>query len=261
MTRASRSGFAILPEHLRNVSNVTTERCTPEKVTGGSFLEEYRRKGKETWAKLHAAIDEHHPDIGPKDIDMEEYRIEDNGWEKIGDLMSMAWSYLGLTRLSSHYAQSISVYSDKNSINWFKNLFNPAAYTIIASSSYRTLGEPAADHWTDIVFPLWRQVTREQGKRVSDLTYVMQEAIMNDDTETMLREIVPDYKGSRDFYRFNPSNDDFYALLQSPNVIGSAYLCINYATSLEFKTIKSITAFWDEDYTLWTIIVELGHEH
>lgn len=80
---------------------------------------------------------------------------------------------------------------------------------------------------------------------------------MNEDTLSILKWIVPK-KEHHIVHTFTPKDDDYYSLLQSPNGIGGAYLCMNYATSLKFKTITAIEVFWSDDSTTWTMIQRLG---
>ena len=76
----------------------------------------------------------------------------------------------------------------------FWNLYNPQAGMIIAKAIYRTPENEneftVPDHWSDVVFPVWRTICPKYGVQLDALRFIIQHKIGNETTRGVLRGII-----------------------------------------------------------------------
>ncbi|KAJ5902890.1 hypothetical protein N7495_003418 [Penicillium taxi] len=169
-------------------------------------------------------------------------------------------SHLGI-KWNQNTFKDILVYLKSNSKLRYRNYYGPKIGVIVAKSNYGQVGKARApDKWSDIAWLVWVQQCSLQNTLPSQLGYIIQEAIANDDTTTLLDEITrgmaKEEKDKPVVFTWTPQDEEFYALLGSPNGIGTAFLSINYPNALGLKVPSYITAF--SEYKIWVMTVHMA---
>lgn len=97
--------------------------------------------------------------------------------------------------------------------------------------------------WSDATFAMWECICEFTNVRPTSLRHLLQLYITNDITWAIIEQAMP-YQ--RDVYVFAPDNhaDAFYALLASPNGIGSVHLLMQHKAVLGRKIVTRI-AVWN----------------
>lgn len=156
--------------------------------------------------------------------------------------------------------KDIIAYLKSNSNIRYRNYYGPSAGVLIAKSVYGQAGDTRApDRWSDVAWPLWTAACQQQSTPPSGIRLIIQEAIANDDTKELLNELThgkPQTKnGQPAIFSWTPDNQGYYALLQSPNGIGAAYISLHYPNAMGRKYVSKIRAY--KDYDIWTMMLEL----
>lgn len=237
-------------EHIKNSSDVVRD----------SLLTRLRNKGRETYVNMMKIAHEQHGDTGPQELEDGEWMIGDlyEGAE-LNSAVEAAANYIGIPE-DTYDAFSSAIANWVHNANvFFPNMFNPTAGVIVAQNNRASApGNRSPWHWSDVAWPMYASLAEGlYDVPAGNLRYIIRDAMLNEDTLAVLRWFIP-RKQHHVFYKFIAPDDGFYALLQSPNGIGGAYICMNYATSLQFKTVQSIVVFWDDNRSTWTMIQQLG---
>lgn len=129
---------------------------------------------------------------------------------------------------------------------FYQNQYNPFLGTILAKDNHG-LRQHTNTHWSDMVFPTWKEVCSQYTTAIHSLSYVIRLNVVNPATRGLIDELVPHdrilHEDDFEFWEFHPDDDGFYALLQSPNGVGPAYLLIDYPTSLGLRRSQRSQSF------------------
>lgn len=116
---------------------------------------------------------------------------------------------------------------------------------------YTDSGSPrrAPDRWSDVTYQTWRSTCATHGVNPNALQWIVQDHITNDVTANIIDKAIesaaflerPDRPQARE--SFEPGDDEFFALLSTPNVVGSVYMLMHYVVSLGRKSIKEIGVY------------------
>lgn len=151
---------------------------------------------------------------------------------------------------------------------WYKNDVSPASGIIIAKSNHGEAIDPdsgavtrAPTRWSAAIIPLWKLACQMNGVDPSALQYISQSTVINDQTIAVLNAAMAaanrekaDRKGRPTFTKWTPEDDEFYAILATPNGVGVVYLLKDYPATLGWKTIKSIMIYFTgqgKDPNVW----------
>lgn len=109
---------------------------------------------------------------------------------------------------------------------------------------------PQCRKWSDVTFLEWQQLA---GQNIRNLRHVFHSAVTNSDTLELMQDALgeddeywffnPEYNGIANGRSFFPGQEEFYALLYSPNVRGLAWLLIQHKSQLDLREITRITIF------------------
>lgn len=100
-----------------------------------------------------------------------------------------------------------------NSDIYYRNQYSTMAAAIFAVANYGVRGiQRAPDRWSDVVLPTWKNIAERYEGAAHDLEYVIQLTILNDDTNELLKELIPaqDRRGPECYWDFTPHDDGFY---------------------------------------------------
>lgn len=89
--------------------------------------------------------------------------------------------------------------------------------------------------WADAIFVLWKQACAEERRSPSVLKFIVRALISNPETINTLDEIQRNIPMSTHFL-FESSQDDFFAILGTPNGVGTADLLTRYVHSFGTKS-------------------------
>ena len=72
---------------------------------------------------------------------------------------------------------------------------------------------------------MWKKICDEYETPVHNLSYIVRYNVVNRITKRLLRELVAQDQLDKDHYwTYTPEDEWFYAILQTPNAVGAAYL-------------------------------------
>lgn len=253
-THPSPSGFIALPENGKNISE---KRPLAD-------LELYRTKGRLAARSMDAAHNERRADTGPPTVNEYDWNVVDYGKvNRLQDMSRKALEHLDLGYLEEFFKGKDACYRSNRNIH-YDNQYCAYGHAIIAKGIFRKdehTGDIARTHWSDVTFPIWKEYCEGDGIAPGDLEYIIEDTVINKDTTDIINQIIPaSQRRHLDFSKvFTRDNPDFYALLATPNAIGSAYICINYATSMRYKRVASITPFYNTQAAAWSMIIKFEH--
>ena len=141
---------------------------------------------------------------------------------------------------------------------YFNNMYSAEASMIIARQNYgvNSLGTKSPNRWSDVVFAMFKK------NGGTNLRYIVREEIINGVTKDLIDEILPpENERTEEVYGYTiyPDEDMFYGFLQSPNVIGAAYICIRYPVSMQSQRIVRINPIVDVVKGIYYMVIEFGH--
>lgn len=230
-------------------------------VVRDSVLDRYRNKGRQIHANMMRASNERHQDRGPQDLEQDAWHVQ----SKVGDVpldfaSVAAGEYIGFPNEAYETFSLIELVWTHNENIFYLNTFNPGIGAIIAENNNAVdNGQRSPWHWSDVVWPTWSALAEDIYQvDIKGLEFIIRNSVKNEDSLDVINAILP-VREHHVFHEFVPNDDDFYALLGCPNGIGGAYICTNYATSLEFKVVKSIIVFWDSYAMNWNMIQWLDY--
>lgn len=157
--------------------------------------------------------------------------------------------------------KDVIAYLKSNSKIRYRNIYGPAVGVLIAKSIHGQYGaQRAPDRWSDVAWPLWKRSCQQKNINPSSIRFIIQEAIANDDTNELLDELTQgmpkESQGKPRVFAWTKDQHGYYALLRSPNGLGTAYMSLNYPDSMGRKYVSRITAY--KDYSIWTMTLELS---
>ncbi|KAJ5579660.1 uncharacterized protein N7459_005645 [Penicillium hispanicum] len=235
-------GQSLYRDLYQTVHNPPAEDKGPKTIDGSQW----------TVTELPTDVDD---PLFPKD---EEAPCDDDEVELYSDFalqhLSISWNPNTFT--------DIIAYLKSNSDVRYRNYYGPSIGVIVAKSIWGMQGSRGVAKWSDVTWPIWLQQCQKQNIQPSQLGYVIQEAISNDDTQALLNEFTAhlprtDDDGNPAIYTWLPEHQQYYSLLASPNGIGTAYILLNYPNAVGLKYVSSITAFVD-DYGIWVMTIHLS---
>ncbi|KAB8067803.1 hypothetical protein BDV29DRAFT_196156 [Aspergillus leporis] len=151
--------------------------------------------------------------------------------------------------------------SYKETGGYYQSLFNVNAGLIVADDNSSPENEkkkeqwPKSDfvplrQWSDVLFLLWERVAKD---KTSGLSHVIRSIVINAETLATMRQAIGE---AEDFSAWNklspmkekgktfrPGQDEYYALLYSPNGRGIGWLLTQHKAQLGLRTVSSITVF------------------
>ena len=108
--------------------------------------------------------------------------------------------------------------------------------------------DTAPDRWSTVSWPPWKLACQMDIHDPSDLQYILRMTVIHDATIETLDNAMKaagkeelDAKGNPTFTTWTPDDDEFYAVLATPNGVGQVYFLVDYSNALKKKTIESIT--------------------
>lgn len=99
---------------------------------------------------------------------------------------------------------------------------------------------------SDVTWAYWKVLNERTGSDPSALTYILRQQIINKETVKIVNNILGQDPEDTDppdlpmFKDLQPGSEEFFAMVNSPNVIGTVYMLRDYVNSLKRKTIQSI---------------------
>ena len=215
------------------------------------------------------AVNNRRPDKGERFVRKDWHIHEEKGRRnEIPDDSKETAKMAGVPESGLAGHQKLTAKLKRNADLFYANFFIPKSGLIIATDIYGRGddGDVAPSRWCDVAFPLWEELANKQEFAPNSLKFVIQNMVVSSVGNRLIREIfpparrVPGPDNTPPSMTFTPSDADFYALLQTPNGVGSAYLCINYATSLNFAAVQSISLFYFDSWGgSFTLLIKLGH--
>ena len=190
-------------------------------------------RGRDTYRKtLDAVKDPNKRDTGPNSISPQQWRTERNPKQLLPYAPELILNSLNL---QSHEGTFIEVkntaigdwINPPNSL-YYENLYSGAASMIIATLNVgiNDNRQRAPNRWSEVALNFWRarDITGN-----SDLKYVLQQFITNSESTDVIEELIPEaeFLGTEkhNCIDYTPRDGDrFFALLQTPNVVGTAYM-------------------------------------
>lgn len=101
------------------------------------------------------------------------------------------------------------------------------------------------DRWSDVVFLEWKKLCKKAHVPVSSLKHVIRYNVDNKPTEDVIQDVFgldrPDWSKISRGRRFHPDEEEFAALLGTPNGSGVAYMLIDHKGQFGQMRVKSIT--------------------
>ena len=166
--------------------------------------------------RLYKAIEDAVEDRGPKTVP--------TGWSTKMDVevdMSNDAEMMLLLNLMTDDSETaqylIRTHStfDADKEFYYRTFYSTMFSGIIAASNYgRYLDQRVKDRWSDVVFPIWKNIIEAHEGEMHLLEYVVQLCVLNDDTNDVLYGIVPatEFLVHRDKYHweYTPEDDRFY---------------------------------------------------
>ena len=216
------------------------------------------------------------PDTGPKDIPEDEYITYQPQPLMLPDsLTEELLRHVQVDGVYDFFFTPISYINVHNNRLFYANMYNPMAQVVSALDNVRTtnVGDPRVSprHWSDLVFPTWELLndffTDIQGGR-NGIQYIFQTDVgqLNQITMDIINEIITDEdrRNNRYYWTFeaanfgNQANGNFWALMGTPAVLGSAHICINYPQSMDYEVIRKITIYYHQIQRKYSLIIEFG---
>ncbi|KAM7201369.1 hypothetical protein V8F33_003469 [Rhypophila sp. PSN 637] len=112
----------------------------------------------------------------------------------------------------------------------------------------------------DIMFLTWAELTKGDEVKLKGLRYVIRATVVNHITVSFLRAATglrPDSQRATEVFEFTPDQDEFKALLGSPNGAGVANLLFQHKAQLGIKTITKLRVVWDGFWNMIWIIEDV----
>ena len=197
----------------------TTWRYSP-------LSKELATRGRATYQKMINTVnDPNKRDTGAPSIDPSKWFTQIKDQPATFSMM--------LSVVLKHFKIDISGFTDvKNTTmgvqppgkSYYQNLYKKEASTIIAQDNKGKDNDNnrAPNRWCDIVLLTWMAITGN-----SELSRIIQQNVENHLTVDAINDLLPP-EGQRNelVYAFDltPEDDMFYAHLQTPNVVGAAYM-------------------------------------
>ena len=230
------------------------------------FLEDMERelsRGRDAYAQLTQAINEHADNTDETFLDADEWEIEStqSGRAAFDYAHFYVLGYIGIHEPQYETFRGIRVtYKGINFPRLFYgNVYSVATGTISAKDNRGRMMSPqvvAPQRWHHVVFAVWNWQCTLHHQDVSVLKYIIRQAVVNSVTKFVMNALVPDPWFDKP-YVFTPPDKGFFALLGTPNCIGIAHLCRVYARALNYKTITKITIILTR-LGVWDIVLELN---
>lgn len=249
----------------RNITRITHTKNPAHPPS--NQLKIYRQKGHETYKKITTALtstgvkDAPLPDLAGWDIDVSPVQFFDSNTRLC--LQAINWDHDDMPRYFRTYEHHL--HADR--YFQYMNHMGPKVGIMIAeyNQGIDASGQRAPDRWSEVVWKSWTDETYADRILASNLRYVVQESIINLDTQAILDEVTRDQKNSENgdnpddvfVYEFTPDDEDFYAILSSPNCIGTARIAMNYPNGLGSKTVSMIRVFNIPETDYWDMVIEL----
>ncbi|KAJ9200983.1 hypothetical protein DTO164E3_3732 [Paecilomyces variotii] len=117
------------------------------------------------------------------------------------------------------------------------------------SADHKLPRYPKCARWSDVTFLQWQQIA---GQNIGNLKHVFYSAVTNDDTLELMATALDkeeewyyesEYDGLAKGKSFLPGQEQYEALLYSPNIRGLAWLLIQHKPQLGIRRISKITIF------------------
>lgn len=215
--------------------------------------------GRSLWTQLQQVLERPPRDDKPV-CDIDQYWLvvtDDDAIDPMstGDFDDMAPPEL-LTKNDPTAWSSAAIYYPKQGKQPFDYQFeveySPSLKTINAHMSYGTLDKldgtvtRAPNRWSDVVWAYWLSLCKEQKADPSELRWIFRQFITNEFTKAIIDKIFagPEYTSLAADAPYTttvkPTDDAFFALLKTPNVVGPVYMLLDHPNGLRRKTIKDI---------------------
>lgn len=141
----------------------------------------------------------------------------------------------------------------------FSNYYGLTEGVILAIDNLSMYNGFAPDKLSDVMWAFWKTWSTDP----SVLQYIIQVMIGDGQTSGILNHFAGGRRGDDGQGRplvstWTRDDDAFYALLQSPNGIGVVWMLTDYASSMDYKTVTKISAYFDPTYRKWVMWFELG---
>ncbi|KAJ5884643.1 hypothetical protein N7495_009153 [Penicillium taxi] len=150
---------------------------------------------------------------------------------------------------------------------FYGTLIAPQVGVLIAKNSFASAYNPntrqdevAPDRWSTVIWSIWELACRMSRIDSSSLRYVLQDAIINEETNSTLFTAVSamnrlgtDTSGNPLVTTWTPEDDQFYAAIGTPNGVGVVYLLKDRSNALE-RTISKASTIWvakEQVFYMW----------
>ena len=190
--------------------------------------------------------------------------MEANGWESLGGDDPVPNVEVVMENEIFHRAQGFvrvpDSFFDRLAMNddgfYYGNFMSPRSAAIVASTNNGLTRDKdtgaitkAPNRWHQIVWEYWAADCERQHVDVSSLRWIFRSEIMNEISIPIVTDILTHKLGptwvkndhTPEVVPLSPGDDDFNALLGSPNGSGVVNLLVAHQTELKRKTIKKIS--------------------
>lgn len=273
-----------LTTNFTTIKHTTDTTKTPQPHPPSNQLKIYRQKGHEIYTQMLAAVsnkqqakDTAIPNLSAWDLTITPVDSYDQNTKLDFHIID---PHSGREDDMARYFRVYEYYLRADRFFFYKNHMGPKAGIMIAvnNQGIDDNGKRAPARWSDVVWKAWTDECGADRLPTTNLRFVIQEIIINFTTQEILDEVTGRRDGDGDgggdgggqvvggpagedaiVYEFTPRDEDFYALLSSPNVIGVARVVMGYPVALGFKVVSRIRALRQPEslFQCWDVIVDL----